>query len=165
MRAARTDANQPDIVRDSLRERFDSKWTPEPNTGCWLWFGATSSHGYGALKVNGSQQRVHRVSWFLDHGRWPEQCVLHRCDNPPCVNPAHLFEGTHLDNMTDRRRKRRAAKGVRNGRAKLTEGQIREIRARYATGDVSAARLGREFGVSSWQTHRIVRSEHWRHVT
>lgn len=75
---------------------------------CWLWTGATNEHGYGKLSANGSWRLAHRVSWNLSNGEIPDNLqVLHRCDTPACVNPAHLFLGTHADNMRDMKQKGR----------------------------------------------------------
>lgn len=87
--------------------RFDRKWTPEPNTGCWLWKHGTHKFGYGFFKHAG-EVTAHRVSWVLHNGPIPDGMhVLHRCDVPQCVNPDHLFLGTHTDNMKDCARKGR----------------------------------------------------------
>jgi hypothetical protein len=85
--------------------------TPEhcPELGqCWIWKGA-KKHGtsYGLVKFLGKPMRAHRVAWFIIHGEWPSECILHRCDNPPCVRDSHLFDGTQADNMADRYNKGR----------------------------------------------------------
>lgn len=104
----------------TLRERFDAKWIPEPNSGCWLWLGALFVSGYGWFQRGHRKQpgaRANRISWELHRGPIPDGlCVLHRCDNPSCVNPDHLFIGTQLDNIADRDRKGRQARGVRHPR-------------------------------------------------
>jgi hypothetical protein len=82
----------------SLQKRFDAKYVPEPNTGCWLWTASCLPSGYGEIKIDGKVMRAHRASYELHHGPIPVGlCVLHKCDTPPCVNPAHLFLGTHHD--------------------------------------------------------------------
>lgn len=88
-------------------ERFARKWTPEPNTGCWLWAGGTDSFGYGFFRHAG-EVTAHRVSYTLHIAPIPKGLhVLHKCDVPECVNPAHLFLGTQIDNMKDCARKGR----------------------------------------------------------
>lgn len=88
--------------------RFERKWTPEPNTGCWLWLHGTQKFGYGFFKHAG-EVNAHRVAWLLYRGQIPPKMhVLHHCDVPQCVNPEHLFLGTQADNMKDCARKGRA---------------------------------------------------------
>ena len=89
-------------------QRFLDNVMPEPNSGCWLWMGSQAAHGYGMLSVNGKPCRAHRVSWEMYNGPIPDGLhILHKCDNPPCVNPSHLYAGTHKDNMRDRSERRR----------------------------------------------------------
>ena len=91
-----------------LRERFDSYIEPEPMSGCHLWFCATDPEGYGLLSIEGHRRRANRVAYELAYGTFPiSSQVLHRCDNPPCVNPLHLYLGTALDNMRDKLRRGR----------------------------------------------------------
>jgi len=110
-----------------LEERFEAKVMPEPNSGCWLWVGSWNQDGYGGIAVPGrGHERAHRVSWEIAHGSIPlGLMVLHSCDTPPCVNPAHLFLGTQLHNMRDAAKKGRintAGLSRRNDRlARLTE--------------------------------------------
>jgi HNH endonuclease len=86
-----------------LAERFWAQVLPEPNSGCWVWTGATHRGGYGAFSRRRSVSvSAHRMAWVLHHGAIPDGLdVLHRCDVPACVNPAHLWLGTHDDNMRD----------------------------------------------------------------
>ena len=94
-------------------ERFFEK--VEKTEKCWGWLAGTNKDGYGKFKMRGKTLQAHRLSWVIHNGIIPEgMCVLHHCDNPPCVNPAHLFLGTILDNNRDR-----DAKG-RNGYSKRT---------------------------------------------
>ena len=95
-----------------IYERFNQKFIPEPNTGCWLWIARLNNRGYGVIgrgRRGDGTTAAHRVSWELFCGLIPNGMhVLHKCDNPPCVNPQHLFLGTHGDNMRDAVRKGRA---------------------------------------------------------
>ncbi len=92
----------------TLAERLEQWSQPEPNSGCLLWLGAPVRDGYGQLSVNGRLIRAHRLAWEVAHGPvHPNLCVLHSCDTPACINPAHLFVGTRLDNARDRKAKGR----------------------------------------------------------
>ncbi len=155
-----------DVVRwERLSDRFWSK--VEKSEGCWLWVGHRNKAGYGKLR-NGSQHKyllAHRASWLLAHGELPDELlVCHKCDNPPCVRPDHLFLGTDADNQRDMMRKGRKVVppqyGERNPRAKLTAEQVIEIRRRYAEGETQT-KLGMEYGVSQAAIGYIVRGEHW----
>lgn len=137
--------------------------------GCWNWTGLKDRNGYGNLvsNVNGKkEQRANRVSWIFFRGGIPEGlCVLHRCDNPSCVNPDHLFLGTNGDNMKDKTTKGRnnAPRGERAGGAKLTVGQVLEIRRRYAAGDIQR-QIALDFGVGYKAINKIVHRQRWAHV-
>jgi hypothetical protein len=152
----------------TFRDRFFDRVSPEPNTGCWLWVGCISSNGYGQARVDGRLIRTHRLSWLIHHGVDPGSAhVLHRCDNPTCVNPSHLRLGTHLDNMRDMARKRRAhksgARGQNNGSAKLSPDAVVALRAMHAAG-TRITEVARAFGVSRAQARNVVLRVHWRHL-
>jgi hypothetical protein len=120
--------------RLSLRDRFALQFTRRGSDGCWTWSGVRDRDGYGKLRDAGKRLRAHRVSYTLHVGPIPDgMFVLHRCDSPPCVNPAHLFLGTNLDNIADRHAKARDAKGLSSGRHTKPE--------RTARGDRNGARL------------------------
>lgn len=138
---------------------------------CWLWKRARTGAGYGQLRVGGRSQRAHRVSWTIHNGPIPPgkghhgTCILHACDNPPCVNPAHLRAGTNRDNAMDRESRGRGVhpKAERNGATTLSSADVDEIRQRYATGDVTQRALADEYGVSRSNIGRIVRRVNWKH--
>jgi hypothetical protein len=117
-----------------LIDRFEAKYIPEPNSGCWLWTGAINADGYACIGADAPSRKVlgaHRVSWELTNGYIPNGLhVLHRCDVRCCVNPDHLFLGTHQDNIADCKTKGRAirARGGWQWKAKLTEEQVRWIK-------------------------------------
>ena len=123
--------------------------------GCWLWTGATTDVGYGVVKIDGRLQRAHRVAWSLaagplvPDGSYHGTCVCHRCDARRCVNPRHMFLGTHLDNMRDKVAKGRQARltGEANPRARLTREAVGRVWSLLAAG-VTHAAIGRELGVS-----------------
>jgi hypothetical protein len=134
--------------------------------GCWIWTGEKSVPGYGYLSSGRKSKKViaSRLSFAIHCGRWPEPCCLHRCDNPSCVNPAHLFEGTIADNNRDMWSKGRGTNSPRKGedhhKAKLTEEAVMEIRATPARTRELAVR----FGVSVSTIKRARNGQRWRHV-
>lgn len=129
--------------------------TRGPYDGCWEWTGGCIA-GYGTTHVDGKKVLVHRAVYSAIYGPLDaDDCVLHRCDNPPCFRPDHLFLGTKADNTGDM-----IAKG--RNRRKLTEDDVRAIRARYP--DETTRALGEKFGVHSGQISRIVRRISWQHV-
>jgi hypothetical protein len=159
-------------------ERFWAK--VDQRADCWLWLGARNATGYGHAILNGKQTTAQRVAWELTHGPIPAgQFALHRCDNPSCVRPSHLFLGTHQDNMADMVGKGRAASGERsawhlypdrvprgeaNGMSKLTADKVRAIRSQHAQRIASLAVIAAMFGVSRSTAKRIVRRDTWRHI-
>lgn len=152
-----------------LEQRFWGRVEKGVRGGCWVWTGGTDGqHGYGCFKVDGKTKKAHRISWELTKGPIPQgQHVLHRCDNPRCVNPAHLFLGTHRENMADKAAKQRgnSPRGERAPRSRLTPEQVRQIRRKYAPGTYGYRRLGREFGVDKDSIRAIVTGESWSHLT
>jgi len=130
---------------------------------CWEWTGARNASGYGVFDVR-YERYAHRYSYMLAHGVIPAgQYICHRCDHPPCVNPAHLFAGTPEDNQSDSRAKGRMRKatGLTSRAAKLTPDQVREARA-VADGGVSA--LARRFGVNPTTLWALRHGKTWQHV-
>jgi len=115
-----------------LLERFWSKVSIKGDDECWPWTAAPrrKDEGYGAFWLNRRHQPSNRVAWMLTHGKIEEGLVVcHKCDNPPCCNPSHLFLGTPLDNDRDRVKKNRQSKGENHGTSKLTNDQAIEIKS------------------------------------
>jgi hypothetical protein len=108
---------------------------------------------------------AHQYSYMLHNGEYePGLVVCHRCDNPSCVNPKHLFLGTAKDNVTDAVRKGRMHLGEAHGAAKLTNEIVREVRRRYADGGISLRKLAAEYGISDMALFHAIRGNTWKHV-
>lgn len=139
----------------SLEERLRHVGWVETSTGCWEWQGRTNNDGYGWTSQPGPTRNIlaHRAAYLawvgpIESGRI---VVRHTCDNPPCINPAHLVLGSDLDNARDAVGRKRNANGERMWSAKLTDAQVEEIRRRYTAGGVSQRALAAEYGV--WHQH------------
>jgi hypothetical protein len=136
------------------------------NIGCWEWQKSRFPSGYGAYYWRGDQ-RAHRSSYrlyHLDGEPIPEGGVIgHTCDNPCCVNPEHLFLGSHADNVADKWQKRRGACGEAVSNHKLTGLDVMSMRERHKNG-VSGRALAREYKVAQSTVARILRGESWKHL-
>lgn len=149
-------------------DRFYLKLNSQnPITGCIEWGGFRNPLGYGMMSIGKRTILTHRIAWTIRNGAFDnEMLVLHKCDNPPYCNPDHLFLGTYLDNARDRDQKgrRKPLRGALNGRAKLSEARVLEIRAKYAQGNYTYRRLGNEYGISDHQARDIVLRKSWSHI-
>jgi hypothetical protein len=151
----------------TIAQRMEKHTDKTSQDGCWLWTAYRNQKGYGQIQVNGHPHRTHRVAWSLVNGPIPDgMAVLHSCDNPACVNVAHLHLGTVADNNRERCERGRSHKpiGETNSRAKLTEQQVLEIRARYALGDIHQQELADEYDVCRSLISHIVNRYRWTHI-
>lgn len=151
-------------------ERFWSRATPEPNSGCWLWTGEHDRAGYGRRRRKGGSTLVHRQAFEMVHGPIPAGLsICHRCDVRCCVNPDHLYAGTHAENMADRERRGRGKmpvgrlRGETHPCAKLTEHAVHEIRERLSRGE-SERLVAKVFGVGRGAISAIKRGHSWKSV-
>lgn len=145
-------------------------------TSCQLWTKSKDKDGYGLAWAGNKQHRAHRLAWTRARGPIPAGlCVLHRCDQPACVNVEHLWLGTNADNMADKvakgrqsrgpsaKHRQRTPRGERVGLAKLTAEQVIDIRAHAANGETQVS-LASRFGVVQQNIHNIVHRKTWAHI-
>lgn len=163
------------IINENVERRFYKK-TDRAGSGCWPWLAGKNTHGYpyGTFSIGGEMQYAHRVAWQIaNNSLIPEgKVVCHRCDNPSCVNPAHLFLASQAENNRDRASKGRSATpahrppimaGERNPIAKLNDEKVREIIIRLAAGQ-SKRSIAIEFGISKTNAYLIASGKAWAHV-
>lgn len=150
-------------------ERFNAK--VHRTDSCWEWTGSRRHDGYGQFRYKGTVGKAHRFAWFFFYGEWPDLYVCHRCDNPSCVNPDHLFLGTHQDNVADMVAKDRQRNGASYGKcagenhpaAKLTQEQIDMIRSGHF-GDMLQREIADLLGVSQTQISKVQLGVRWTHA-
>lgn len=146
-------------------ERFWSKVNKTED--CWLWIGAKNNTNYGYIRVGDKMKNAHRVSWEITNGPIPKDLfVLHKCDNPSCVRPDHLFLGTHQDNMTDKKSKGRAIgrPGENHHNSKFTEKDILKIRELFDSGKMREVDLCEHYNVKQSTMSAILLKRTWKHV-
>lgn len=156
---------------NEIQKRF---WAKVDKSGeCWLWTGAKNSKGYGSFRVNGKQVSTHRLSYQMHLGDIPlGLCVCHKCDVRHCVNPDHLFVGTHKDNWLDAKGKGRLKNiirggsvvyGEKHGKARLTKDQVKLIR-KLSNEGTSDTVLARRFSVARGTIYDVITRRTWKHI-
>lgn len=160
-------------------ERVLSRIEKDESTGCWNFQGAKNEAGYGIVGLGGRDEgvdRAHRIAYRHFNGETPKGLfVCHRCDNPACCNPDHLFIGTAADNHKDMREKKRGSNPPRNDHdigsyrynAKLDEELVKQLRARYDAGETGYSlwqEVNKEFSITQAPFYRMLNRITWRHV-
>ncbi len=128
-------------MQETVEQRFWKYVSPEPNSGCWLWDGAATQHGYGMLNMNGPRRYASHISLEMDGRPRPDDrsFACHHCDMPSCVNPSHLYWGDYRTNAADSMKRGRF---VWNRKPKLTADLVRAIRQSTEPDNAWAERLG-----------------------
>lgn len=148
----------------TLAERFWNKVRKQGDDQCWEWAGYRNHHGYGVVKIGNLLRRSNRVVWELTYGSIPEgMCVCHRCDNPSCCNPNHLFLGTPKDNSDDKMRKGRCHRGEEVSQHKLTVELVKTIRSEVRKG-ASCRSVAKRYGIAPATADQAVRRVTWKWV-
>lgn len=150
------------VYKTSTKKRFWSKVAITANPDkCWEWQASIAGDGYGGFAGEGTGFRAHRFAFLITNGFLPK-LVRHTCDNRLCVNPKHLISGTALENMRDCVERNRIARGEQNGRAKLTEKEVLQIRA--IEGKMAAKDIALKFRISKSQVNDILKRRKWTHI-
>jgi len=150
-------------MRNKILNRFLSKINQQTSTGCWEWIAGKHKFGYGMFWVNGKTIPAHRVAYKLFIGDIPESLsVLHKCDNPTCVNPEHLFLGTQMDNMKDMNSKgrRKSICGEQLPQTKINSDIVLDIRKKAQ----SQRNYATQYNISQSTVGEIQRNLIWKHV-
>ena len=183
-KAANRIAELSDADKARFLAMFDKNGPTQPHmqTPCWVWLGAKSGGGYGNFKIRCKSFRAHRVAFRIATGPIPAGLdVLHRCDNPPCCNPEHLWLGTDVDNSADKESKNRGnhargefhgscthperrACGEKQHLAKLTAEKVIAMRSAHSAGGITYVDLGLRYGVSGENAQCVVTRKTWKHV-
>jgi len=152
-------------MANDLRERFWKNVNVKTPIECWPWTNYTNPEGYGQIGDNCKTRRAHRVSYELYFGHLSDDLyVCHHCDNPSCVNPFHLYQGTEQQNTRDMVERDRQARGQDFSNTKLSDKEVLQIRREYKNTDLNQYDLAEKFGVNRSQIQRIVVGKHWTHV-
>jgi hypothetical protein len=155
-------------IEQRFWEKVDTSLGYGPNGDCWKWTGVLNNMGYGQLLINGRMKYSHRYSYQLRYGSFPDAMrVLHKCDNPRCCNPEHLFLGTQMDNVHDMMAKGRQNYvipiGSKHGGSKLNEVEVIKIRRRYELGERQVD-IARDYNVNKTTINVIVHRKKWKHI-
>ncbi len=153
---------------NTVKNRFYAKVLIPNNDGCMLWAGCLTPKGYGSFRVKGKDTHASRFSYLLHCGNIPKNlCICHKCDNPACVSPEHLFIGTQKQNVMDMIKKNRQnyAKGSKIGLSKLNEEKVKNIKNLIGEKKLSLSEVSKIFNVSIRNIYKILQGKIWRHVS
>lgn len=147
-------------MRPTLKERLLKGYEEDQTTGCWNWIKYRDRDGYGNIAVKSKPMQAHRASYQVFVGPLePSLFICHTCDNPSCINPDHLYQGTHKQNQKDKQNRQRIV-GEKHPYAKLKDTDILKIR----NSDLSQEKLGKIYNVTQAHVGRIKRNLNWSHI-
>lgn len=157
--------NPEDVIDPVLWRRIEERFIPEPNSGCWIWLAGLNDNGYAILhlrKIQESNVRIHRFVYEKCRGKKLPKKIFacHSCDVPCCINPFHIFAGTQLDNLRDCKKKGRNNRGTKNGGNKLSEDQVRAIRADPS----DPKKIALQYDVDPTHIYAIKRRHVWKYL-
>lgn len=152
------------IITHRQSKKLFNKIMPEPNTGCWIWIGAYDNTGYGRYKMGNTTEAAHRVLFRLYKDKIQKGFLIcHSCDNRFCVNPDHLFAGTHQDNADDMINKKRHIYGEKKWCAKFKESDIINVRNLYDSG-ITQMEIALKYNCSQSHISEITTRKQWKHL-
>lgn len=146
-------------------ERFWSKVDVRNTSKCWPWRAYKDKDGYGMFLLEGKSERSHRIALFLRTGNFPKY-ACHKCDNPTCCNPDHIYDGSHAENMRDAKERKRfmPTRGSKHYSTSLTDAKVKAIREEYSKGDSNMLEVAKMFGCSQSAVQRVVSRTTWKDV-
>ena len=148
-------------MKKTIEQRFWEKVKKGGDDECWLWIGARNNAGYGNIKAEGKYINGHRLSYKIHFGEIKKgMYICHKCDNPSCVNPKHLFMGIPQENDNDKVKKQRQSRGEKHPISKLTEELVRKIRKESG----SHQSLSIKYNVSRRLIGMVKQKSIWKHV-
>ncbi len=149
-------------IHYKIIQKIQSRINVDPITHCWNWIGTLNGNGYGVTTYQKKIRLVHRLmhEYYMNNLTEEKPLVLHRCDNPKCCNPMHLYAGNHQDNMSDKSKRNRMAKGEKQGFAKLTEKQVIDIRKSIESLSV----IAKKYNVGNSTIWNIKHRKTWKHI-
>lgn len=158
-----------DTTEEEVIERLEEKYVEDDDTNCWEWTAATNKSGYGRIRIDDVLRYAHRVSYRIHVGDLDDGAqVNHRCHNPRCINPDHLYSGTQKDNIEDAIEQgeflESKPRAQDNPNTVLTEEQVREIRQLYRETDHTQRSLASKFDVSKGAIQDVLERKSWDHL-
>ena len=149
-----------------LLKQFWESIDKKTNEECWEWIKGKTSKGYGTVRYENKTYLAHRLAYQLFHNKTLDKLIFicHKCDNPLCCNPNHLFQGTNKDNIDDKVNKNRQTKGETNANVKLTSEQVISIRTTYENRNITHRQLASIYNVTSPTITAILKRKTWKHI-